>query len=40
MPTVSRQAEQPIFVAELPAHKKMGNLIAVCTQIGVSPAWS
>lgn len=27
-------AEQPIFVAELPAQKKMGNLIAVCTQIG------
>lgn len=37
IPFHTRQAEQPIFVAELPAQKKMGNLIAVCTQIGVSP---
>lgn len=27
-------AEQPTFVAELPAGKRMGNLIAVCTQVG------
>lgn len=29
------EAEQPTFVAELPAGKRMGNLIAVCTQVGV-----
>eukprot|EP00438_Fugacium_kawagutii_P032728 Skav229148 [mRNA] locus=scaffold1875:253429:260764:+ [translate_table: standard] len=28
------KAEQPTFVAELPAGKRMGNLIAVCTQVG------
>lgn len=28
------QAELPFFVAELPAGKRLGNLIAVCTQIG------
>ncbi|CAK9073355.1 unnamed protein product [Durusdinium trenchii] len=27
-------AELPFFVAELPAGKRLGNLIAVCTQIG------
>ena len=30
------QAELPFFVAELPEGKRLGNLIAVCTQIG---AW-
>ena len=28
------QAELPFFVAELPEGKRLGNLIAVCTQIG------
>eukprot|EP00930_Biecheleria_cincta_P055174 TRINITY_DN41525_c0_g1_i1.p1 TRINITY_DN41525_c0_g1~~TRINITY_DN41525_c0_g1_i1.p1 ORF type:complete len:425 (-),score=50.02 TRINITY_DN41525_c0_g1_i1:332-1606(-) len=27
-------AELPFFVAELPQHQKLGNLLAVCTQLG------
>ena len=31
------QAELPFFVAELPEGKRLGNLIAVCTQVGAWP---
>ena len=33
------QAELPFFVAELPQGKRLGNLIAVCTQIGAWPVF-